>query len=276
MSDEYEDYGASRRNEHDCERIGQTLRQALGGCGDDRMPSIIEILHLARLNIPEAKNLDLVVTHDDAMGSALAFAIPTKQEIFVKSSFVEEALADTPDARFLAFHELVHIIFHRGAPRYFRMADGNVVSPFLHDKRERAEWQADRITRATFMPTTMVANCATPLELAQKSGTPLVQAIERMKELREREAKTTPSDIAWNIALLIREGAKGTPASARLEAEALKTKLWNALPFLSGENPKFVRQCGKYQIYWDQFGKTSGCGWFIEGGKIISFFASRN
>jgi Zn-dependent peptidase ImmA (M78 family) len=250
------------------------LRGALGGGADDRMPPLMEMFENARRNVPEAAGLELVVRSDAAMADALAFAVPEEQEIHIASAFADEALRDSPEARFYGIHELNHIIFHSGAPRFFRKSDGNVVYAFLHDQHETTEWQADRIARATFMPRGMVDSCTDALHLAKAAGVPFRHAALRIKELQDGKARSTPSDIALKIAALVCEASRDEPSSSRRQAEVLKLRLWNALPTIDGENGSLSRRCGIYRILWKEFGKTTGCGWFIDGGQITSFFAS--
>lgn len=119
MSREFDDYGAVRRNADECERAAVTLREALGGKSADCMPPLMQMFENARHNVPEAKFLEIVVRSDDAMGEDTAFALPDKQEIHVRQSFVGDALQDSPAARFLGLHELTHIIFHRGRRVFF-------------------------------------------------------------------------------------------------------------------------------------------------------------
>lgn len=273
--DEFEDFGAKRRNAEDCERIAATLRKALGGVGDDRMPPLMEIFENARLNVPEASKLDFIVRTDEAMGDAAAFAKPDLQEIHGSVTFAQKAQTDSSEARFIGTHELVHVIFHRGAPIYFRKNAGNIIYSFL-DKQQSSEWQADSITRAIHMPPKMVATCTSAYQLAEKSGMPIKEAIERIRELEPDKPRATPSDVASKLAALNRDAAKGTPGFRRLEAEAVKIQLWNDLPTIDGEPAAGIRLCGKYQIWWNDFGKTTGCGWYIENGKIVPFFGSRS
>jgi Zn-dependent peptidase ImmA (M78 family) len=248
----------------------------LGGENAGRMPPILQIFENARRNVPEAEFLEIVVRTDDAMEEDNAFALPDKQEVHVRQSFVSDALQDSPEARFLGVHELMHVVFHRGAPRFFRKNAGNVIYAFLHDKEKTAEWQADRIARAILMPPTMVASCKDALQLSQLAGVPLKEAARRTEELAERNRRSTPNDIAVRIATLASDASEGTPQFGRQKAELLKLQLWSALPTVDGEDKSTVRKCGAYQIFWNEFGKTTQCGWFIENGRIMSYFAMRS
>ena len=276
MSNDLEDFGAKRRNAEECERAAATIRLALGGLENTRMPPIMQMLESARNLLPEANTLAVVVHQDDEMGEADAFAIPEKQEIHFGASFAQRAMDDLPDARFVGLHELMHVVFHSGAPRYFRMSTGNVLCPFIHDKHESAEWQADRMTRAVFMPKEMVTSCKDTLTLAQRAGVPLCEAAARMKELSEVAARVTPIATALKIAALASANAKGTTEYTRLKAQELKLKLWCKLPTIEGEAPTESRKCGPFRIAWKEFGKTTECGWFIEKEQIVSFFSTRN
>jgi Zn-dependent peptidase ImmA (M78 family) len=275
MGNEFDDYGQKRRNAEECERAGSVLRTALGGGADDRMPSLIEMFQNARKNVPEANSLDIVIRSDEAMGDDRAFAVPDEQDIYVGLAFHDEISRDSPEARFDGIHELMHIVFHRGAPRFFRKAGGNVLYAFLHDQHEQAEWQADRITRAVFMPAAMVASCDNALQLSKAAGVPLRQAVERIKELAKREPRATPDDILIKLAELARDGSASSAELRRRQAELLKMQLWSELPAVEGEDKATVRKCGSYQIFWNEFGKTTQCGWFIENGHIVSHFSLR-
>lgn len=274
--DDFEDFGAKRRNAEDCERAAEQLRQALNIAPDVRLPAVMELFHLARQSLPEAKNLDLVVLEDRANLNGAAVAYPDRCEIHVDLDFVQRAFADDAYARFFGAHELMHIVFHRGAPKYFKKPGGNILVPFLHDKHERAEWQADRIARALLMPRQLVQIFGNAYDLAIGAGAPLAEAHNRLFELQPPHSRKTPKTVARLIANLNRHAVKGTLAESRVHAESLKSELWDALPLVSGEDPEAVRKCGKYQISWKDFGKTTGCGWYIDNGVIISFFATQN
>jgi Zn-dependent peptidase ImmA (M78 family) len=209
------------------------------------------------------------------MGDARAFALPEDQEIHIGLSLHDEIALDTAEARFDGIHELVHVVFHRGAPRFFRKSEGNVVYAFLHD-HERAEWQADRIARAIFMPPAMVSKCRDVLKLAELAGVPIRQAIERIRELDVNKERKTPVDIELKLAVLKREAAQGTTDFHRYAMQEIRLRLWNELPTIEGEDPANSRRCGDWRILWNEFGKTTECGWFIENGRIYSYFASRH
>lgn len=59
------------------------------------------------------------------------------------------------------------------------------------------------------------------------------------------------------------------------EGLSFARKLFYSLPAVEGEDPLLVRQCGKYQIAWNERGRTTECGWFIEDGRVVSFYSIR-
>ena len=269
----FEDFGAKRRNAEDCERIAEQIRAALSLGADERLPPVMELFARAREALPEARSLDLHIRDDAGVADGTAVAHPDSCEIHVGMDFVDGALTDRADVRFVAVHELMHILFHRGAPRYFKKPGGNVLVPFIQDKHESAEWQADRLARACLMPRSMVEHFPDAYALATAAGVPWHEAKERTSELTPLKKRQTPPEVQNAITELERQAAKGTAAQARAEANQLKLRLWNALPTVQGEEAALVRRCGKFQIHWLEFGKTTGRGWFIESGKIVSFFA---
>lgn len=272
MSDEYDDYPVSLRNAEECEQMAAVLRGRFG-VGSERLPPIMEVLELARNRVPEAKGLDVVVLPDEAMGRALAFARSQAAEIFVRQPILEGAIADSDEARFILFHELVHVIAHRG-PRRFRIAGGNKSMEYIAD-HESAEWQANRITRAAFMPPVMVRSTRTAAELARTAGVPLKEAIARIRELNAGKAAILTPSQSLEVARAQALGATSSNQKARAQFEVLKRELWNALPVIEGEPPAQKRLCGIYQIWWSHFGKATECGWYIEECTIVSFFAMR-
>ena len=273
---DYEDFGAIRRNAEDCEQAAEQLRMALNVGPNDRLPPVMELFERARQSLPEAKELDLVVLDEKAGLNGAAVAYPERREIHIDMNFVDRALVDDVDARFVGAHELMHVIFHRGAPKYFKKPGGNVLVPFLRDKHETAEWQADRIARALLMPRSFAQMFTNAYELAKAAGAPLIEAEKRMIELLPSRARKTPNSVARLIADLNLKTQKGVLAERKAQAASLKLDLWNALPVPPCEDSEAVRICGKYQIHWNEFGKTTGCGWFIENGAIVSFFATQN
>lgn len=270
---DFEDFGAKRRNPEDCERIADQIRVALGLGADERLPPVMELFAKVRETLPEAQGLDLHIRNDAGVADGTAIAHPDSCEIHVGMDFVDGALTDRADTRFVAVHELMHILLHRGAPRYFKKAGGNILVPFIRDKHESAEWQADRVARALLMPRSVVERFPYAHALASATGVPLDEAKNRIAELAPTRKRQTPPDVQSVINSLDRQAAKGTAAEARAEANQLKLRLWNALPAVQGEDPTLVRKCGSYQIHWAEFGKTTGRGWFIDRGRIVSFFA---
>jgi hypothetical protein len=233
----------------------------------------MQVFQVAREKLPEARGLEIVVRPDEAMGRALAFARPQGKEIFVRQSVLEGAIADEGEARFILFHELVHVIVHCG-PRRFRIAGGNKSMEYIADD-ESAEWQANRIARAAFMPSEMVLSTRSPRDLAQMAGVPLPEALARFQELTALQAREVSPSLRLEIARVRALDASSHRTSRRSEFEVLKFELWNALPVVEGEPPAETRLCGIYQIWWSHFGKLTQCGWYIEGRTIVSYFAVR-
>lgn len=271
MPRNFEDTGATHRSAEECERIAHKLRLSLG-CGEgEPLPPIIVALENARSNITQLKELELIVRSDHEMNRAHAIAHPEKKEIDIRDSDVDAIMQNTPEIRFAILHETIHILLHTGQDKFFRIIDGNIIYPFLSVEAS-AEWQADRIARAILMPPEMVARTANPLELANISESPLNQAIVRVNELASKNGKLASQSIANAISKLRLTTAATSAEVAKREAEDQKLVLWSDLPCVEGEDPRNVRLCGRYQIFWDEFGKTTACGWFIEKGKIRTHY----
>lgn len=267
---ESEDYDVPWMSEEACEKSAATLRKVLR-VGKGRLPPIMNVLESARRNVPEAKDFELVVLADELMGRVDAYAKFDNREIFVKQSIFEAALDDNDATRDVLLHELIHLIFHRG-PRKFRIANGNQTPAFI-DKHNSAEWQADRITRALLMPPEMVDGAASPLDLARTAGVPLKNALSRIADLQAGQSKVIPFDLQRELAA--RNASTLQPTcfeNATRRAEEQKLKLWNNLPAIDGEDPSETRMCGKYWLTWNEFERTTGCGWFLDGGRIVSSF----
>jgi len=270
VSDEFDDYEVRWMGEEACERSGATLRDILGD-GRKRLPHIMNVLESARRKIPEAKDLELIVRSDEFMGRADAFAKGKDREIFVKQSVLESALEDDDAARYVLLHELNHIIFHPG-PRKFRIATGNKTPAFIH-KHNSAEWQADRIARAVFMPPEIVDAATSPLDLARTAGVPLTEARNRLADLRAGQPKVLPPDLQRELVAMRASTLRPECFEKQaLQSEEKKLRLWNKLPTIDRENPSECRICGKYQITWNEFERTTQCGWFIDDGRIVSSF----
>jgi hypothetical protein len=223
----------------------------------------MEVLDRARSSVAEVKSLNLLPRPDESMGRAYAYAKSADQEIVARQSIVEQAIDDEPLARYVLLHELQHIIFHPG-PRKFRIATGNEELRFLA-KETSAEWQADYITRAMFMPPEMVHASATPRDLAAIARVPLTEALARFRAVRGNHITKFDGDSVANDA---------SPLSKSQSAlEALKRRLWAKLPTIPGEQPAQSRRCGIFRISWSEYGRTTQCGWFLDQGKIVAFFS---
>lgn len=259
---EFDDYGVPTRNRHDCERSAATLRQLLD-VSPGPLPNIMEVLDRARSRIPEAKNVEILPRPDEVMGRAYAFA--NGADIVARQSIVEGAIDDTPLSRYVLCHELVHVIFHPG-PKKFRMAGGNEEFRFLA-KETSAEWQADYIARAMFMPPEMVGGAANPQRLAALARVPLAEAIARSELFRVNAAAPAVDSDFFT-----------PPTSGRSNKSPLgelKARVWAQLPIIPGEDPAENRLSGLYRIKWSEFGLTSQCGWYLERGNIVAFFSKR-
>jgi Zn-dependent peptidase ImmA (M78 family) len=234
----------------------------------------MEVLELARNKIPDAQGLEIVVRPNESMGRASAFAKSREREIFVRQSILEGALADSDESRFVLLHELVHVIAHSG-PRRFRIAGGNKSMAYIGD-HESAEWQANRVTRAVFMPPAMVRSARFAGELARNAGVPLKEAVARIQELNVGKARPLAPSLSLEIARAKALGAASSGRKSQAQFEVLKLELWNALPVIQGEPPQEKRLCGIYQIWWVEYGKATQCGWYIEARTIVSYFAARH
>jgi hypothetical protein len=102
---------------------------------------------------------------------------------------------------------------------------------------------------------------------------PFDEVPKRIREFEEDKPRSTPLDIRIARAKLAAQAVG--PNGSRELAEVLKLELWSRLTTIEGEDPIEYRLCGKYRVAWSEFGKTTGCGWFLEEGKIVSFFGSR-
>lgn len=261
-------------SEEACEKSGATLRIALG-VDKGRLPPIMNVLASARRNLPEATDFELVVRPDELMGEADAYAKFDDREIFVKPSILEAALDDDDVARDILLHELIHLILHRG-PKKFRIANGNQTPAFI-DKHNSAEWQADRIARALFMPPEMVDEATSPADLARRAGVPLKNALSRIADLQEGQAKVIPLDLQrkfFDRELGSRNSNFFTNRTPQANDEILEQ--WNKLPVLDGEDPREFRRCSKWRVAWNEFERTTECGWFIDDGRIVSYFEMRH
>lgn len=270
MSAEFEDFGVPPV---DCEQFGASLRHAVG-CDDlCRLPSMMQVYEAARQNLNGLDGLDFVIRPDEHMDHDLAYADPARSEVNIGKTLFEKILEDEPRARFIALHELVHVWVHKGMPRFFLKREGNATYNFLAENT-RAEVQADRIARAALMPPKMIADCRSDtLRLGLAARVAFDEAAKRIREFEEDKPRQTPLDIRIARAKLAAQAAGRN--SAREFAEVLKLELWSRLPTIEGEDPLEYRLCENYRVAWSEFGKTTGCGWFIEKGKIVSFFGSR-
>lgn len=271
MPNQFDDHFVPRLSDEECEKRGSFLNTSLGG-GGGKLPPLMDALACLRSNVPSLNGLELVTISDEAMGRARAKARPDQLDIVVGVTLLGEIIDDKENARFDLTHELAHILWHKGPEEKFLIEGGNKVFPSQYEN-ENAEWQADRIARAALMPPSMVGLSASDHELAIAARVERKQAYLRRDDLSARAAKVVTPALALKIAQF--KQAAGVPDSAREQRDLLKLSLWNKLPTILNEPPEHDRQCGKYRIRWAEFGKTTECGWFIEGGRIRSFFGSR-
>lgn len=263
MVEEYEDGGMPWLGEQDCEASATTLRRLIG-VGTGPLPHVLEVLERARKNIPEAEDLAVLPRPDELMGRAHAYAKSAEREIVARQSIVEGAIDDEPLSRYVLVHELQHIIFHKGARR-FRVAGGNEKIKFIAYQTS-AEWQADYLARAMFMPQEMVKEVLSAAALATLARVPLVEALARFRDVRGHHISVFNPDTLPAIS------SRHAPTC---DFDALKLRLWNALPTIPGEDPSKSRLSGIFHVRWSEYGRTSQCGWNLEQGKIIAFFSRR-
>jgi len=276
MVDEFDDYEVRFLSADQCEQAAATLRRQMGLGEDDPLPPIMEVFQRARQNIPGMGELEILPRADEFMGRADAFAKHAQCEIVAKQSICEAAIDDEPKARAILVHELAHLIFHPG-PRKFRIATGNKSEGYIGPTNS-AEWQADRIMRAILMPSGMAATCKSSYHLSRLARVPLDEAATRIRELKEGQPRVPTPAIELQLAQLRLQSTPrdGGTQRAKLEADALKLALWSKLPTIDGEPPRENRNCGGYRIRWSEFGKTTECGWYVEGDKIASYFALKH
>lgn len=267
MADDQSDYHGRFLSFDACEQAASIIRDRLGLDDIQGVPSISSVLFML--------GFECVVRSEDSMSGQEAFAIPEEKEIHFRQDVFERVLDDQDDARFVGLHEVAHGLVHEGPQRYFKMTDGNVLLPFASED-ESTETHADRIARAVLMPKKMVEQCNGVLDLAKRARVPVKEASARLHDLLSRSIRALPSSAAEAIDQFRVASAKGSAAQTKAKAEHLKAQLWRALPMIEGEDPSFNRACEGYWIRWDQFGKMTECGWFIEGDAARSWFASRH
>lgn len=247
------------------------MNTSLGG-GGGKLPPLMDGLACLRSNVPPLNGLELVAVSDEAMGRARAKARPDELDVIIGVTLLGEIIDDKENARFDLMHELAHILWHKGSAEKFLIEGGNKVFPSQYES-ENAEWQADRIARAALMPPSMVVSNASDHELAIAARVERKHAYLRRDDLSARDAKVVSTGLALKIAQF--KNAVGTQAKLA-QRDLLKLSLWNKLPTISDEPPEHNRQCGMYWIRWAEFGKATECGWFIEDGRIRSFFGARH
>jgi hypothetical protein len=266
VATDFEDFGAHFRSLEQCEQIADRLRLLIGCNPGEPIGPIMAAL--------DRLGFEIIFSQYAQMGDARAFARPHVRELVFREDLVQELLDDTPAARFDALHEAVHGSIHTGQSRFFRMAEGNELFPFLR-KEESVEEQADRIARAALMPREMLDRLRQSRELSDYARAPLREAATRIKEVASISARSAPKDVSRSIHRLAVAARPSAINKNVAEAEKKKRRLWNGLPIIPQEDPSEYRQCGRYRIAWSEFGKTTECGWFVDQGRIISFFARR-
>lgn len=267
MSDEFSDHHGALLSFDTCEKCAMIIRTRLGLDESQPIPAVSGAL--------VELGFECVVRSAEAMAGQDAFAIPAKQEIHFRQDIFERVLEDEEGARFIGLHEAAHGLVHDGETRYFKLSDGNVLLPFVSDD-DSIETQADRIARAALMPMKMVEQCSNSRELAILARVPLAEAVKRLRDIFSRSSRVVPAVVSAGISQLRTDTAASNAARSKALAEETKLRLWNALPFVDREDPTYNRKCEGYWVRWDEFGKSTQCGWFIEGNEVKSWFAFRS
>jgi len=268
MTNHFDDYGSRHLSFEACERLAMQIRARIGCSGGEPVPPIAEALNRMGI-VPEVRSANY-------MGDALASAKLATKDIEIREDLIDEILKDSPLARFTLLHEVAHLADHGHLKlsKLFRKSSGNELFRF-YTPDESVEGQADSIADAVAMPIDMVNTCANAKELAQTAGMPLSRAFARFNIVRSRFGRRLSSVERATVAEL-RAQTAATPAERRTrEQEAKKLRLWSALPEIDGEDSTVARRCGRYRIFWIEFGRTTDCGWLIEGDEIVSYFALR-
>jgi hypothetical protein len=271
MSNFWDDIPAKPRFLPGIEQHAAQVRLAAGWRPDDRAN-----VHstLKRLEV------ELVPRDPTFMGRAIALASASlsKKTIYVSSELLERIEADDLEALDTVWHELGHLYQHRDSemmkPRIF---GGNKKLIRNLPQNESAEWQATTWGRAFALvrdysrwdlPDDIIGRCV---------GLPSAAVAERRAQVAARN-----TDVVNKLAQKVRNelGSFGLQRQAlqlpRTEdsGQSNKTRLWEQLPHIAGEDPRRFRSCDGYRIEMGHFDlkcPPSDHGWFIRGGRIFSY-----
>lgn len=266
----FEDTPVSASSWKEIERIAEGWRRALDP-ENAWAPEILTLLERAKA-FENAAGLQIIFAPDQEMGEDEGRAESDPSRIFVRQSLEEDAHANGPRARSTLAHEFAHIVLHPGLPK-FRKQAGNAkiinLAPF-----RSAEAQAWAFARAFLMPTWLVEQVETPLELAQRCRASVEMAEIRLGSLKKAKPPLPAIETAIEK---IRSAAPLAPVDTRVRAEREKNTAWERARHITGENPIRVRRSDDpgagYRIEWRHYGNAlSSCGWFIEDGRAMAYY----
>jgi hypothetical protein len=196
---------------------------------------------------------------DELMGNKEAWASASPPTITIRQS--RYANPDSPETRFILAHELFHIVLHPEG-RSFLVAGGNTKLPFHHKddllailhNDQSHEVQADVAARAFLMPRKLVMESPSLSALADLCCVPRKDA--KLRYALVKPARRSPAEVR---AFLIESKSEE------------RQRLWSQLPLICGEPPDQYRQAGLYRVAWNEFERTTECGWTISNGKIVPY-----
>jgi Zn-dependent peptidase ImmA (M78 family) len=105
-------------------------------------------------------------------------------------------------------HELGHLLMHGGAHAKARMAGGNTHAPTAKPY-ERAEWQANKFASSFLMPTHVVRDFVSAMDLADSCLVSLQAAAIRIEQVGRILKKPLPTCVQDAIKVL--EGVSEQP-----------------------------------------------------------------
>jgi Zn-dependent peptidase ImmA (M78 family) len=268
--DEFDDYPVTPRSDEDMEELAVAIRKQLRMADADVLTAL-EMLERLR----DLHGLEIVVRSDIEMGRREAYVTSRPDRIFLAEATHRSILKDEARARMTVAHEAIHFFIHPGAPKA-RAADGNKTPKFVKP-HESAERQARVGAAALLMPRQILRLVNSAHELQVKCRVSL-QAAEIRFSHWTRTTKGRP-ELPFVRAHL--DHLQSLTAQRGDEAKAAKLRqarsLWEALPIIEGENPNCYRVCSHqtYRVAWSEFERTTECGWFIQGNKVVAWMAIR-
>lgn len=267
MSHDYEDFGVAPLSVDKIEARADELRKWLELGPTSAVPRISEAFGRLGFTI-HSRSLD-------EMGRAKAYFDKLNGEIHFREDVRDQLQDDVPAARWVALHELGHVLLkHELQQRAFLVDGGNTRLGFLSDDAS-AETQADRFADAILMPRTMIASVHSARQLVELANAPLERAFVRYNLVKTFEVRATPDGIKEAISRLHAsvKALDNSKHDANVDIEKLKRSLWLALPVLKGN---WRSLDGRWAICWDYFERTRSGGWRIVDGGIVAWEDERS